>query len=84
MNKTPIKWFAKWQNTIETSMFGAKFVALKIAAETNESIHYHLCTMMGIRIDGETNVFADNKSVVDNGPYSKINIEHETQQYCLS
>jgi hypothetical protein len=63
--------------------FGAKFVVLKIAAEMNESIHYHLCTMMGIRIDGESNIFADNKSVVDNMtiPKSTLSKKHSSIPY---
>jgi hypothetical protein len=62
--------------------FGAEFVALKIADEMSESIRYRLC-MMGMGIDGETNVFADNKSVVDNVtiPESTLSKKHNSIAY---
>jgi hypothetical protein len=34
LNGAPIYWYSKKQNTVETSTFGSKFVALKIATET--------------------------------------------------
>jgi hypothetical protein len=39
--------------------------------------------MMGIGIDGETNVFADNKSVVDNAtiPESTLSKKHNSIAY---
>ena len=46
-------------------MFGSKFVAMKIAIEMIEAFCYKL-RMMGIPLDGETNVFCDNKSVFKN------------------
>jgi hypothetical protein len=33
INNTPVKWYSKRQNTIETSTYGAKLVALRIAVE---------------------------------------------------
>ena len=31
VNRSPIIWYSKWQNTVETSSFGSKFIALRIA-----------------------------------------------------
>ena len=28
LNKAPVVWFSKWQNTVETSTFGSEFVAM--------------------------------------------------------
>jgi len=42
LNGTPVEWYSKRQNTIETSTFGSEFVALKIAVEMNESLRYKL------------------------------------------
>ena len=58
-------WFSKRQNTVETSTFGSEIVALRIAVEMIEGLRYKL-RMMGVPIDGPTNVFCDNESVVKN------------------
>jgi hypothetical protein len=65
LNGTPIQWYSKRQNTIESSTFGSEFVALKIATEANDALRYRL-RMFGIPIDGPTNAFCDNNSVVVN------------------
>jgi hypothetical protein len=82
LNKTPIKWFAKRQNMIESSTFGSEFVSPKIASEMNEALRYKL-RMMGICIEGPTNTFVDNKSVVDNTtiPESTFNKKHNSIAY---
>jgi len=78
----PIKWYSKQQNTIESSTFGSKFVSLKIAMEMNAAICYKL-RMMGIPIDGPTNMFGDNKSVIHNvtDPISMLNKRHNAIAY---
>jgi hypothetical protein len=38
LNGAPIPWYLKRQNTIELSMFGSEFVAMKIATEMVEGI----------------------------------------------
>jgi hypothetical protein len=67
---TPVLWYSKRQNTIETSTFGSEFVALKIATEMVEGLRYRL-RMMGIPINGPVNTFCDNDSVVKNA-YHKV------------
>jgi hypothetical protein len=47
LNGTPIKWYSKRQNTIESSFFGSEFVALKIATEMNDAMRYKL-RMLGV------------------------------------
>ena len=59
INKTPILWFSKQQNTIETSTFGLEFVAMIIAVELVEGLRYKL-RMMGIEFDVPINVFCEN------------------------
>ena len=65
LNGTPVKWYSKRQNTIDSSTFGSEFVALKIAAEMNDAMHYKVC-MLGIPISEATKTFCDNNSVVLN------------------
>ncbi len=50
---------------METSSFGSEFVAAWIAVELIEGLRYKL-RMFGIPIEGPTNVFCDNQSVVTN------------------
>ena len=57
-------------------------MALKISTEMNEGIRYKL-RMMGVPIDGPTNCFCDNKSVVTNvsKPDSTLNKKHNAIAY---
>ena len=65
LNRAPILWFSKRQNSVETSTFGSEFVAMKIASEMIEGMRHKL-VLMGMPIDGPANVFCDNESVVKN------------------
>ena len=65
VNRAPIMWFSKRQNTVETSTFGSEFIAMKQAVEMIEGLRYKI-RMMGIEISGPTSLFCDNQSVVKN------------------
>ena len=65
VNNSPIIWHSKRQNTVESSSFGSKFIALRIATEMIEGLRYNIC-MFGVPINGLADVFCDNKSVVTN------------------
>ena len=82
INNTPIIWYSKRQNTVESSSFGFEFIALRIATEMIESLRYKL-RMFGVDIEGSTSVFCDNKSVVTNAsiPTSMINKKHNSICY---
>jgi hypothetical protein len=81
-NRAPIIWFSKRQNTVETSSFGSEFVAAHKAVELIEGLRYKL-RMFGIPIDGPTNVFCDNQSVVTNAtmPESVLKRKHNSIAY---
>ena len=52
MNKVLVRWLSKNQLMIETYMFGAKFVAMKISMETLGGLRYNLrimCLYMKIK-----------------------------------
>ena len=51
LNNAPIDWLSKKQSTIETSVFGEEFFAVKIGMETLPVLRYKLC-MMGVPISG--------------------------------
>jgi hypothetical protein len=82
INGAPIYCYSKPQNTIKSSIFGSKFVALKVAVEMNEALRYKL-RMMGIPVVGETNGFCDNKSVVINSctPQATLTKKHNFIAY---
>ena len=65
INRAPVTWFSKRQNTVETSTFGSEFIAMKTPVEHVEALHYKLW-MFGIPIEGPTNVFCDNEAVFKN------------------
>jgi len=67
-NLSPILWYSKRQNTVETSTFGSEFVALRIATEIIEGLLYKL-RMFGVPINNEAKVFCDNKSVVKSSAF---------------
>jgi hypothetical protein len=65
LNRAPVVWLSKKQNSIETSSFGSEFTAMKQGVEICEGLRYKL-RMMGVPLDGHTHVKADNMSVVKN------------------
>jgi len=65
IQNAPIVWFSKKQTSVETSIFGSEFSAMKTAVEMVEGLRYKL-RMMGVPIDRPCNVKADNMSMVRN------------------
>ena len=65
VNRAPIVWYSKKQNSVETSTFGSEFMALKVGVELLEGLRYKL-KMMGVPIEGYCHVCVDNMSVVKN------------------
>ena len=65
IQQSPIVWYSKKQNSVETSSFGSEFAAMKTAVEMIEGLRYKL-RMMGVPIDGPCNVKADNMSMIRN------------------
>ena len=82
VNRAPILWYSKRQNTVETSTFGSEYVALKTAVEMLEGLRYKL-RMMGVPLDGPADLFCDNESVVTNTtkPESTLKKRHNAIAY---
>jgi hypothetical protein len=82
VNKAPILWYSKHQNTVETSTFGSEYCAMKIAIDMIEGLQYKL-RMMGIPLNGPTSFFCDNQSVVKNttAPESVLKKQHNAIAY---
>jgi hypothetical protein len=81
-NGTPIDWFSKRQNTVETATYGSNFVAARIA--TNQVIDLQLTLQyLGVPVSDKSYMFGDNKSVVTSStiPHSKLNKRHNALLY---
>ena len=74
VNRAPVVWYSKRQNTVETSTFGSKFVAMRISVELVEALRYKL-RMFGIPIEGPTNVFCDNEAVTKNNIFPEYTLK---------
>jgi hypothetical protein len=65
LNMAPLVWFSKRQPTVESSVFGLEFVAMKNGIETCRGLRCKL-RLMGVALIGPTYVYGDNMSVVHN------------------
>jgi hypothetical protein len=65
INCSPILWYSKKPNGIESSTFGSEFMDLKVAIDLVKGLCYK-CRMMGIPLDGPTIMPVDKQSVVNN------------------
>ena len=65
LNTALIDWLSKKQATIEGSVFGAEFVAVKTSVEELRIMRYKL-RMIGVPLTGPTYVYGDNMSVIYN------------------
>ena len=84
VNRAPIIWYSKRQQTVETSAFSSEFVAMRVCVEAVQALRFKL-RMFGIPIanDGATNIFCDNKSLVTNASNVKstLNKKHISIAY---
>eukprot|EP00978_Attheya_sp_CCMP212_P034677 scaffold146550_cov30-Attheya_sp.AAC.1 len=62
---SPVAWQSKKQATVESSVFGAEFVAMKVGMETCRGLRYKL-RIMGVPISGPMYIYGDNISVIHN------------------
>ena len=87
VNKAPVIWFSKRQQTVESSAFSSEFIALKTCIEEIRGLRYKL-RMFGVPIheDGPTHIFCDNESVVKNCSSidSVLNKKHTSIAYHMA
>jgi hypothetical protein len=84
LNRAPILWYSKRQQTVETSTFSAEFIALKVCLEAIEHLRFKLrCFGIPIPNNEPTYVFCDNESVVKNTTRieSTLNKKHSAIAY---
>ena len=76
-----MNWLSKKQATIETSVLGAEFVAMKQGMGAVRGLRYKL-RMMGLRISGPTYVYGDNMSVIHNTQRLELTLRKNSNSIC--
>ncbi|GKZ00699.1 hypothetical protein MPSEU_001021900 [Mayamaea pseudoterrestris] len=82
LNQTPVEWFCKRQNTVETATYGSEFVVAKTATEQIMDFRYSL-RMLGVPLSGPAWMFGDNESVKKSStiPHSTLSKRHNALAY---
>jgi hypothetical protein len=84
LNRAPVVWYSKRQNTVETSTFSSEFIALKVCLEAIEHLRFKLrCFGVPLPRGEPAHVFCDNESVVKNttNVESTLNKKHSSVAY---
>eukprot|EP00957_Ditylum_brightwellii_P189598 14432122-Ditylum_brightwellii.AAC.1 len=63
VGRTPVMYKSKQQGTVETSTYGAKFMAMKTTAEEVMAVRYML-RCLGVKVSKPTCILDDNRSVI--------------------
>ena len=82
VNGTPVDWFTKRQDTVETATYSSEYVAARIATEQIIDLRNTL-RYLGVPLKGATYMFGDNKSVVTSStiPHSPLGKRHNMLSY---
>ena len=80
-NVAPVAWDSKKQNAIETSVFGAEFVAMKVGMETMCGLRCKL-RMMGVPLTGPSHFCGDDTSVVHNTQRPESMLKKKSNSIC--
>ncbi len=80
-NLAPVIWLSKQQVTIETSIFGAEFVAMKHGIKTLRGLRYKI-HMMSTPLSGPTYVYGDNMSQVTNSSRPESTLKKKCNSIC--
>jgi hypothetical protein len=80
-NLAPIIWRSKQQATIETSVFGAEFIAMKHGIKTLRGLRYKI-RMMGIPLSGPLYIYGDNKFQVPNSSRPESTLKKKCNSIC--
>jgi len=81
VNTGLITWLSKKQATVESSVFGAEFVALKHGVEELRGLRYKL-RMMGVPILAPSYVYGDNMSVITNTSKPESTLKKKSNSIC--
>jgi hypothetical protein len=76
-----IDCLSKKQSTVETSVFGTEFCAMKYDIENLHGIRYKLRTT-GIPVKGASCMYGDNMSVLTNTNKSELTLKKKSDSIC--
>ena len=82
LGQSPVAWYSKRQNTIESSSYGSELVAMRIAVEALLAMRYQL-RMLGIAFNPTSTILCDNEGVIMNTqrPSSNLKKKHNAVAY---
>jgi hypothetical protein len=82
MNQTPVDWYTKKQNTVETATYGSEFIAGRIAIDQIFDLRTTL-RYLGVPILGKSYIFGDNESMITSSkfPHSRLHKRHNALSY---
>ena len=82
LNLTPMDWYCKLQNTVETATYGSEFTVARQGIDKILAERYKL-RALGVPLDGPAFMFGDNKSVVLSSsiPSHSLNKRHNFLSY---
>ena len=81
LNNALIKAVSRKQLTVECSVFGSEFVAMKNCMEDLRGLRYKL-RMMGIPVPGPSYVFGDNQAVIYNTLCPESTLKKKSNAIC--
>jgi hypothetical protein len=82
LNMAPIVWFSKRHPTVESSVFGTEFVAMKNWIETCRGLRYKLI-MMDVTLIGPTFFLWGQHVCFSQHPSARVCLEEEVKIYVL-
>ena len=82
INKTPIDWFTKKQETVETATYGSEFIAARTCVDQVIDLRNTL-RYLGVPVHKRSYMFGDNKAVIDSStqPHSKLHKRHNALSF---
>ena len=82
LNQTPVDWFSKKQETVETATYGSEFAAARTAIQQIAALRQAL-QYLGVPLRESSYLFGDNESVVKSGsiPHSTLSKRHHALAY---
>ena len=81
LNTALINWLSKKQATIEGSVFGVEFAAMKTGVDSLRGIRYKLL-MMGVPLTRPTYMYGNNMSFIYNTSQPKSTLKNKSNSIC--
>ena len=81
MKTALVQWFTKKQSTVETSVFGTEFVAMKQGIDALQGLIYKL-RMMGISMSSPSYIYGDNMLVIHNSSKPESVLRKKSNSVC--